>query len=93
MFTRSFSFPRTVAAIVAVTLGVLVVLVGLVRASDLDRYDALANSATVENRPLPETGKLLKNERRHDQPRPSERLSADSGGDPAPVTTRKGARS
>ena len=27
-----------------------------------DRYDALANSAMVENRPTPETGKLLKEE-------------------------------
>jgi hypothetical protein len=48
------------AAVVAVTI--LVLLVGLVRAAELDRYDALANSAMSENRPTPETSKLLKEE-------------------------------
>jgi hypothetical protein len=64
MLTRSLSLARTVAAIVAVVLVVLLVLVGLVRAVDLDCYDALANSAMVENRPTPETNKPLKDERR-----------------------------
>jgi len=38
----------------------------------MTRYDALANSAMVENRATPdETGKLLKDERQRYQPRPS----------------------
>jgi hypothetical protein len=51
-----------VAFIGVVTLGVLFALVGLVQAGELDRYDALANSGMVENRPTPETSKLLKDE-------------------------------
>jgi len=70
MLARSLSLARTVAGIVAVTLGVLVVLVGLVRAADLDRYDALANSAMVENRASPRRDQQMSadDERRRDQP-------------------------
>lgn len=46
----------------AITAAMLVSLVGLVRAAELERYDALANSAMSENRPAPETSKLLKDE-------------------------------
>jgi hypothetical protein len=53
---------RVIARLGVVTLGILVVLVGLVQAGELDRFDALANSLMVENRPTPETSKLLKDE-------------------------------
>jgi hypothetical protein len=53
---------HTIVRFCAVMLAVLFVLVGLVRAGELDRYDSLANSAMVENRPTPETSKLLKDE-------------------------------
>src|SRR5262245_53664666 len=53
---------RAIARLGVVTLGILVVLVGFVQAGELDRFDALANSPMVENRPTPETSKLLKDE-------------------------------
>jgi hypothetical protein len=52
---------RSIAA-GAIALTILLLLVGLVRAAELDRYDALANIAMSENRPTPETTKLLKDE-------------------------------
>jgi len=53
---------RMIARISLIVTGLSVVLVGLVRAGELDRYDALANSPMAENRPTPETSKLLKDE-------------------------------
>jgi hypothetical protein len=46
----------------AIAAAMLVFLVGLVQAAELERYDALADSAMSENRPAPETSKLLKDE-------------------------------
>jgi hypothetical protein len=60
--TKSSSYTRSAAPASAVAIGVLLLLVGVVRASELDRYDALAKSVMAENRPTPETSKLLKDE-------------------------------
>jgi hypothetical protein len=46
----------------AVAFGILLLLAGLVRAGELDRYEALANGAMAEGRPTYETSKALKDE-------------------------------
>jgi hypothetical protein len=53
---------RRAGFIGVVALGVLFALAGLVRAGELNRFDALANSAMVESRPTPETSKVLQDE-------------------------------
>jgi hypothetical protein len=47
---------------VALTLGIAVISLTPLAQAQTDRYEALANSAMVENRPTPETSKLLKDE-------------------------------
>ena len=46
----------------AVAVTILGLRIGLARAAELERYDALANSPMAENRPTPETSQLLKDE-------------------------------
>src|SRR5262245_32002813 len=46
----------------ALALGVAALGLAPLAQAQTDRYDALANSAMVENRPTPETAKLLKDE-------------------------------
>jgi len=43
-------------------IGIPLLLAGLVRAAELDHYDALANGPMAEGRPTPETSKALKDE-------------------------------
>jgi hypothetical protein len=42
--------------------GIAVAMLSGMAQAQADRYDALANSAMFENRPTPQTGKLLKDE-------------------------------
>jgi hypothetical protein len=53
MLVRSVSIIRTIGVFCLVALGILSLLIGLVKADELARFDALANSAMVENRPTP----------------------------------------
>jgi hypothetical protein len=53
---------RVILRVGPAAIGTLFVIVALVRAAELDRYDTLADSPMVENRPTPETMKLLKDE-------------------------------
>jgi hypothetical protein len=46
----------------ALTLGIAAISLAPFAQAQTDRYEALANSAMVENRPTPETSKLLKDE-------------------------------
>src|SRR5215472_16020699 len=46
----------------AVAVTILGLRIGLARAAELERYDALANSPMAENPPTPETSQLLKDE-------------------------------
>jgi hypothetical protein len=46
----------------ALTLGIAAISLAPLAQAQTDRYEALANSAMVENRPTPETSKLLKDE-------------------------------
>jgi hypothetical protein len=63
MFSSTISaFVRLLFSVGAAAIGILLLLVGLVRAAELDRYDALADSPMAENRPTAETSKLLKDE-------------------------------
>jgi hypothetical protein len=45
-----------------VLTAIIVICTGASAQTRTDRYDAFANSPTVENRPTPETAKLLKDE-------------------------------
>ena len=62
MLARSRSPLRKLGGLCVVTFGIFTLLVGLVRVTELDGYDALANSHMVENWPTPDTSKLLKDE-------------------------------
>jgi len=53
---------RLLMRVEAVALGILLLFADLVRAGELDRYDALANGAMAEGRPTYETSKALKDE-------------------------------
>jgi len=62
MFAQSLSLQRSITPVGLLAPAVLLLLIGVVRAGELDRFEALADSAMVENRPSPETTKLLKDE-------------------------------
>jgi len=53
---------RAVIEAGAAAFGILLLFAGLVRAAELDRFDALANSPIAEGRPTPETSEVLKDE-------------------------------
>jgi hypothetical protein len=60
--TTALPLVRVILRVGTAAIGTLFVIVGLVRAAELDWYDTLADSPMVENRPTPETMKLLEDE-------------------------------
>jgi hypothetical protein len=60
--STSSAYMRVVIRVAAVAVGTLLLVTGLVRADELDRFDALANSGMAAGRPTAETGKALKDE-------------------------------
>jgi len=55
---------RLAIGVGAVAVGILLLFAALVRAAELDRFDALVNSPMTQGCPAPETSKVLKDERR-----------------------------